>query len=85
MKKEDRQVSNENNSENGIDMNVALPLWEKPILTIKETALLFHIGINRVRQISKESTDQGFVVKIGNHTLIKRKMFEEYIYQKSEL
>jgi len=68
-----------------LDNNSALPIWEKPMLTIKETSQLFNIGINRVRQVAKQYSDLGFVVKIGTHTLIKRKAFENFIDQSNEL
>ena len=68
-----------------LDNYSVLPIWEKPMLTIKETSQLFNIGINRVRQVAKQYSDLGFVVKIGTHTLIKRKAFENFIDQSNEL
>ena len=79
------ELANEQNHESNMNANSALPIWEKPTLTIKETSQLFNIGINRVRQVAKQYSDLGFVVKIGTHTLIKRKAFEDFINQSNEL
>ncbi len=51
---------------------------EKFLLTLKEAALYFNIGINRLRDITNQDGCD-FVIWSGNKRLIKRKAFEEYL------
>lgn len=57
----------------------------KDALTIKEAASYFRIGENKLRQIVEDNSDSEFVVRIGNRSLIKRKLFEQYLDQAKEL
>ncbi len=56
-----------------------IPIWERYALTIKEAVSYFRIGENKLRQIVKDNSDSEFVVRIGNRSLIKRKLFEQYL------
>ena len=56
-----------------------IPIWEKYTLTIREAAEYFHIGEKKMRQIVDENGDADFILMVGNRTMIKRKLFEEYI------
>ncbi len=58
--------------------NSNLPLWEKLYLTVDETAKLFGIGKNKIREIS-DTEDCKFVLWVGSKRLIKRKKLEKYI------
>ena len=58
-----------------------IPIWEKITLTIDETALLFRIGQNKLRNLVHEQPDADFVIWNGVRPQIKRKLFEEYIYK----
>ena len=58
-----------------------VPIWEKYALTICEAALYFRIGETKLRQIVEENSDAEFVIRIGNRTLIKRNIFEQYVDQ----
>ena len=58
-----------------------VPIWVKYALTICEAALYFRIGETKLRQIVEENSDAEFVIRIGNRTLIKRKIFEQYVDQ----
>ena len=51
---------------------------DKPILTIKEAALYFNIGENKLRAMCDEK-DCRFVVFNGTKRLIKRKQLEAYL------
>ena len=51
---------------------------EKFLLTLKEAALYFNIGINRLRDITNQDGCD-FVIWSGNKRLIKRKAFEDYL------
>ena len=82
-----REVINNNTSKNegGKVMNKGVPVWEKYALTITEAAMYFRIGENKLRSIVEENKDSDFVVKIGNRSLIKRKLFEEFLNKTKEL
>ena len=56
-----------------------LPIDRKYLLTIEESAVYFHIGEKRLRQIVGENPRGNFYLKNGNKTLIKRKIFENYL------
>ena len=60
-------------------MNKDVPIWERYALTIEEACSYFRIGENKLRQIVNENPDSEFVVRIGNRSLIKRKLFEHYL------
>lgn len=60
-----------------------IALCEKYSLTIKEAAVYFGIGENRLREIAKEYLP--CVLKIGSKTLIKRKVLEEYLDRQNVL
>ena len=62
-----------------------IPIWERYALTITEAASYFRIGENKLRQIVEDNSDSEFVVRIGNRSLIKRKLFEQYLDQAKEL
>ena len=56
-----------------------LSVAEKYLLTIEEAAIYFGVGQKRLRRIVTENPNAEFLVSVGNRTLFKRKMFEEYI------
>ncbi len=60
-------------------MNNDVPIWERYALTIEEATSYFRIGENKLRQIVQDNPDSEFVVRIGNRSLIKRKLFEQYL------
>ena len=57
---------------------IAIPIWEKPLLTLEESALYFNIGINKIRELS-DSKDCPYVLFSGSRRLIKRERFEDYL------
>ena len=59
-------------------MNSTVPIWEKSNLTLEEAAAYFNIGVNKIREISKDDNCT-FVLWVGNKRLIKRKMFDAYL------
>lgn len=59
-----------------------VPIWQKANLTIEEAAEYSNIGKNKIRSLMA-SPGCGFVLRIGNKLLIKRKLFEQYL-EKSE-
>ena len=60
------------------DRDIAVPVWERMLLTIQEAAAYTGIGINRLREIS-DRKDCDFVLWVGNRRLFKRKKLEEYL------
>lgn len=57
-------------------MKYEVPIWEKYRLTLDEAAAYFGIGINKLREMTDDSTCT-FVVFNGTKRLIKRKKLEE--------
>lgn len=55
-----------------------IPIWEKQNLTLKEAAAYSNIGINRLEYLVSQP-GCGFLLRVGNKRLIKRKLFDEYI------
>lgn len=55
-----------------------VPIWEKPTLTLEETACYFNIGVNRLRDMSNED-DCDFVIWVGSKRLFKRRKLEEFL------
>lgn len=58
-----------------------VPIWEKSNLTIEEASVYFHIGINKLREMTEDVTTN-YVLEIGSRRLIKRKQFEKYLENK---
>ena len=56
----------------------SIPVHEKYVLTIREAAEYFNIGLKRMRQLAEENTDS-FGLWNGNRFLIIRSRFEEYL------
>ena len=55
-----------------------IPISEKHMLTVKEAAAYFNIGIKKMRRLAEENVGR-FAVYSGNRYLIIRTRFEEYI------
>lgn len=61
--------------------NNSVPIWERYLLTVSESAKYFNIGENKMQRIANENEDSEyrFVVMNGNRKMINRKRFEKYI------
>ena len=55
-----------------------VPIWEKLNLTVEEASEYSNIGVNKIREISKDDNCP-FVLWNGNKRLIKRRKFDEYL------
>lgn len=55
-----------------------IPISEKHMLTVKEAAAYFNIGIKKMRRLAEENVGR-FAVYSGNRYLVIRTRFEEYI------
>lgn len=64
-----------------------VPIWEKFLLTVKEAALYFNIGENKLYRILNEYSDSeyDFVVHNGNRTMINRRKFESFLENVSSI
>ena len=58
-----------------------VPVWRKYSLPIEEAAEYYGIGEKRLRSILAEHSGEGFLLEIGTHVRIKRRLFEEYLDQ----
>lgn len=61
-----------------------IPIWKKINLTINEAARYSGIGRDKLYEIAK-TPHCPFVLRNGAHILIKRKEFEEYMSQITEV
>ncbi len=52
---------------------------DKFCLTIDEASNYFNIGTKKLRELTADHLDSGFVVQNGVKVLIKRKRFEEFL------
>lgn len=66
---------NDNNS----ILNNEVSISEKYALSIKEATLYFGIGDNKLRQIINDNKTADFVLWIGTHYKIKRRLFEQFL------
>ena len=56
-----------------------VPIWEKYTLSISEASTYYGIGEKRLRYIINENIGADFILEIGSHVRIKRKLFEEFL------
>lgn len=54
-------------------------LSEKALLTLEEASCYFNIGVNKIRSLTNDDHCP-YVVWNGSKRLIKRKTFEEFLY-----
>jgi len=55
-----------------------VPLWEKSNLTLEEASAYSGIGINKLRELTNDKNCK-YVLWVGSKSLIKRKLFDDYI------
>ena len=53
-------------------------LQDRELLTVKEAAAYFNIGMNRIREITNDDGCK-FVLWVGNKRMIKRELFKAYL------
>lgn len=61
--------------------NKNIPLCERFLLTVKEAAVYFDIGENKMYRIAAEhlNSEYNFVIMNGSRTMINRKKFEDFL------
>lgn len=64
--------------------NVAMPVSEKYMLTIREASVYFNIGVKKMRRLAEDNTGR-FAVFSGNRYLIIRAKFEKFLEECSAL
>ena len=69
---------------NNIPAGNELPLSEKYMLSINESATYFGIGIKKMRRLAEENRGR-FSVYSGNRYLINRAKFENFLLNSSEV
>lgn len=66
--------------QSGLPGRQEVPIWIKPVLTIREAATVFGIGEQTIREmIRDENQPTDFSFTVGNKVLISRELFDEYI------
>lgn len=58
---------------------------EKIALTIEEAAAYSNIGVNSLRHLIKQEEFKPIILKVGNKTLIKRTLFEQFIIKAKKI
>ena len=66
------------------ESNEKLPVGEKYLLTCKEAAGYFNIGIKKMRRLAEDNLGR-FAVVSGNRFLINRTKFENHFNQTSTI
>ena len=61
--------------------NASVPIAYKYSLSIQEAAEYYGIGEKRLRSFLSEHWNEPFILEIGSHIRIKRRLFEEYLDQ----
>lgn len=59
-----------------------VPISEKYMLTIRESAAYFNIGTKKLRRLAEENLGR-FAIQSGNRFLINRTKFEKYLSESS--
>ena len=62
------------------DEERSVPVWEKSMLTLKEAAQYFGIGINKLRELTY-AENCPYVLFVGNKRMIKRRVLDTYLEQ----
>lgn len=61
------------------EQGVAVPIWEKYMMTVREAAEYFGIGEHKLRELLDDNVEKNLSVWNGNRQLIRRKRFEEFL------
>lgn len=56
-----------------------IPIWQKYALTVEQAAEYFGIGTKKIRSLICINKDANWYMLNGERTLIKRKMFEDWL------
>ena len=67
------------------EKKISVPLWEKYALTVSQATEYFGIGDRKLRKIIEDHEDANFILMNGDRTLIKRKLFEDFLNRSSTI
>ncbi len=62
-----------------------VPIWAKYALTLPEASDYFHLGYNKLREIVRKDKYAEYLLWNGGRVYIKRKLFEEYLNNETEI
>lgn len=62
-----------------------VPIWAKYALSLPEAASYFHIGYNKLREIVRKDKYADYLLWNGGRVYIKRKLFEEFLNNETEV
>ena len=54
---------------------------DRPVITVKEAAKLYHVGEKKLRAIIKEAPTLDWILHNGRYSYIKRRLFEEFLFR----
>ena len=64
-------------------MGLAVPKmnnwWDQHNLTVEEASAYFRIGEHTLRRLVNNNPDADFVLHVGNRTLIKKRVFADFL------
>jgi hypothetical protein len=64
-------------------MGLAVPKmtnwWDQHNLSIEEASAYFRIGEHTVRRLIANNPDANFILRVGNHTLVKKHLFAAFL------
>ncbi len=70
---------------NNISDMKEVPIWAKYALTVPEAAKYFHLGENKLREIIRRDKYANYLIWNGGRVYIKRKLFEEFLDNETEV
>lgn len=71
-------------NDNETASKLKIPFWEKTCLTVEEAAAYSGIGINRINEMARKPNCK-FTLWVGKKKLIKRKVFDQFIENETEI
>lgn len=60
-------------------MDEEVPIWKKYTLSVQEASNYYGIGEKRLRQLIAERPTADYILEIGSHVRIKRRLFEAFV------
>ena len=64
--------------------DVLVPIHEKYLLTIREAAAYFNLGIKRLRRLAEDNTGS-FSIRNESHYMIIRPKFEQFLVETTSI
>ena len=61
------------------DTDKRCPIWEMYSLSVKQASEYYGIGEKKLYSIIRDNPDAEYILEIGSHVRIKRKIFEKIL------